>query len=141
MQSLFIVNLAKYAGPAACYPPTRQVSNQLFDAADANKSGTIDKNEFVKIMGIACGQILGRILVYYLILILLVPFLAAWAVDRLQFPTDSYIEMAVKQVIGLSFFFFIIPFVWNHIDSFSEKQMIKAGPRKNDAPSETSKSE
>ena len=34
------VNLAKYAGPAACYPPTRAVVDQLFDAADADHSGS-----------------------------------------------------------------------------------------------------
>jgi hypothetical protein len=125
------VNLAKYAGPVACYPPTRRVCNQLFDAADADKSGTIDKDEFVKIMGITCAQILSRITVYYLVLILLVPYLATKTVDRLQIPNGSYKEMAAEQTIGLALFFCIIPFVWNNIDAYSEKQLVKR-PRKDE---------
>lgn len=34
------VNLAKYAGPAACYPPSRAIVDQLFEAADTNHSGS-----------------------------------------------------------------------------------------------------
>jgi Ca2+-binding EF-hand superfamily protein len=44
------LNLAKYAGPAACYPATRQVVDQLFLASDDDNSGGIDENEFVNIM-------------------------------------------------------------------------------------------
>ena len=120
--------MAKYAGPAACYPPTRAVCNQLFDAADKNQSGGIDREEFVKIMGITCAQILSRILVYYLVLILLVPFLAARAVDHLKIPNGSYQEMAAEQTIGMGLFFCAIPFVWNRIDSVSEEQLGKDGP-------------
>lgn len=120
--------MAKYAGPAACYPPSRQVCDQLFDAADANKSGGIDKEEFVKIMGITCAQILSRMLVYYLVLILLVPYLATVAVDKLKVENGSYGEMAAEQSIGLILFFLVIPVVWNHIDSYSEKQLGKKAP-------------
>jgi hypothetical protein len=122
---ILVVNLAKYAGPAACYPPTRQVCDQLFDAADSNQSGGIDREEFVKILRITSAQILSRILVYYLVLILLVPFLASLVVDRMQIPNGSYQEMAAEQTIGLALFFCIIPIVWNHIDSYSEKQLVK----------------
>ena len=65
-------------------PPTRQVCDKLFEAADKDNSGGIDHNEFVKIMGVCCAQILSRMVVYYLVLILLVPALAARFVDRLK---------------------------------------------------------
>jgi Ca2+-binding EF-hand superfamily protein len=44
------VTLAKYAGAAACYPPTRQVIDELFEASDTDKSGTILEEEFTQIM-------------------------------------------------------------------------------------------
>eukprot|EP00934_Nitzschia_sp_Nitz4_P003386 Nitzschia sp. Nitz4//scaffold100_size80364//40970//41762//NITZ4_005346-RA/size80364-processed-gene-0.55-mRNA-1//-1//CDS//3329532100//3376//frame0 len=119
------LNLAKYAGPAACYPPTRKVCDELFDAADKDKSGGIDREEFVKIMGATCAQILSRMLVYYLVLILLVPYLAARVVDALKVENESYEEMAAEQLIGLFLFFFVIPVIWNNIDAYSEKQLGK----------------
>jgi hypothetical protein len=87
----------------------------------------IDKDEFVKIMGITCAQILGRMMVYYLILILLVPLLAAFVVDRLATiipnQSTSYGEMAAEQTIGMILFFFVIPVLWNHIDQFSQHRL------------------
>ena len=42
---LIHLNLAKYAGPAACYPPTRDVCDTLFDKADTDNSGGISQEE------------------------------------------------------------------------------------------------
>jgi len=129
------LNLAKYAGPAACYPPTRKVCDQLFEAADADRSGTIDKDEFVKIMGITCAQITGRILIYYLVLIMLVPTIATIVVDYLEITNDSFQERAAEQSIGIAFFFLVIPMGWNYIDTVSEKELEKHAhsPKKKDA--------
>ena len=46
------LKLAKYAGPAACYPPTRKVCDVLFQKADIDNSGGIDKQEFYYIVGL-----------------------------------------------------------------------------------------
>ena len=70
------VQLAKYAGAAACYPPSRQAIYELFDASDDDNSGSIDENEFGIIMVVCCAQISSRILVYYAIIILMVPYIA-----------------------------------------------------------------
>ena len=67
------VNLAKYAGAAACYPPTRAVCDDYFAAADKDQSGTIDQKEFLEIVQLCSVNIASRIVVYYSILILLVP--------------------------------------------------------------------
>lgn len=136
---LWTVNLAKYAGPAACYPPSRKVCNQLFDAADVDQSGGIEKDEFVKIIGITCAQILSRILVYYLVLILLVPVLATRLVDWLQIPNGSYQEMAAEQTIGLGLFFVVIPFVWNFIDDYSEHKLEQGGNHTDNSDSNNNK--
>jgi hypothetical protein len=99
--------------------------DQLFDASDRNKSGGIDSSEFVKIVGVCCTQILGRILVYYSILILMVPWLAQKAVDYLQIKEDSYGEMAAERIISYAFFFLTIPQIWNYIDEKSRKAAAK----------------
>ncbi|KAI2489853.1 hypothetical protein MHU86_24729 [Fragilaria crotonensis] len=70
------LNLAKYAGPAACFPATRQVVDKLFEASDDDKSGGIDAAEFETIMVIAAASISSRIIAYYIFLLVLVPYLA-----------------------------------------------------------------
>lgn len=44
------LNLAKYAGLAACFPASRTVVDQLFSASDDDNSGFIDEKEFEAIM-------------------------------------------------------------------------------------------
>lgn len=89
------VNLAKYAGAAACYPPSRLTVNELFLAADGDNSGTINADEFTQIMCVCCSQIAGRMLSYYMVIVLLVPFLA----DAL-----ILICVSVDRAVGWGFF-------------------------------------
>jgi hypothetical protein len=88
----------------------------------------IDRNEFIHIMGIACAQILGRMMVYYLILILLVPMVAAFAVhqlaETLPILETVYGERAAEQAIGMTLFFFVIPILWNTIDQYSQQGLL-----------------
>jgi hypothetical protein len=99
--------------------------DQLFDASDHNKSGGIDSVEFVKIVGVCCTQILGRIFVYYSVLILMVPWLAQKVVDYLKIKQDSYGEMAADRIIAYAFFSLTIPQIWNYIDERSQKAAAK----------------
>jgi hypothetical protein len=150
------INLAKYAGPAACFvsfshaprnlslcfysysllttlytihrhdiiysqPPPRTVVDKLFDAGDLDSSGGIDRQEFIQIMRVCCAQMMGRIVTYYAIVGLLVPFLATHFVDWMGFENDSYSEMASEQTIRMSFFFLLIPFLWNIIDGMVQE--------------------
>lgn len=142
------LNLAKYAGPAACYPPTRETVDQLFDAADRDKSGGIDGEEFDRIMIILCSGITFRMATYYLILIFMAPNLIAWILDLLGFigvdravmtfdrqvwdkfaPSflqrlvdmipDSTMESMPETLVGLALFYLVIPTCWNKIDDTS----------------------
>eukprot|EP00591_Stephanopyxis_turris_P011249 CAMPEP_0195526658 /NCGR_PEP_ID=MMETSP0794_2-20130614/27852_1 /TAXON_ID=515487 /ORGANISM="Stephanopyxis turris, Strain CCMP 815" /LENGTH=174 /DNA_ID=CAMNT_0040657399 /DNA_START=130 /DNA_END=651 /DNA_ORIENTATION=+ len=79
------INLAKYAGPAACYPPDREVVESLFEASDDNNSGGIDEEEFLMIMIILCSQITFRIIAYYFFLIFIVPYLVTANISILNF--------------------------------------------------------
>ena len=79
-------------------------------------------------MGITCAQILGRMMVYYLILILLVPMVAAFGVhqlaETLPILETVYGERAAEQAIGMTLFFFVIPILWNTIDQYSQQGLL-----------------
>mmetsp|Transcript_36675 Transcript_36675/g.40983 ORF Transcript_36675/g.40983 Transcript_36675/m.40983 type:complete len:243 (+) Transcript_36675:128-856(+) len=117
------ITLARYAGPTACFPPSREVSDQLFDAADIDKSNGIDKIEFESILMCCCAQILSRMMVYYSVLILFVPWLARHVLEDVlgrfvyRIPSGSYWEVAAKETISLSIFMGAIPLLWNAIDT------------------------
>lgn len=143
------VNLAKYAGAAACYPPTRSVVDDLFTASDADGSGYIEETEFMEIIRVCSVDIASRIVVYYAILILLVPYLAdgvvyvLWHVDDrwmgwgdsqvlqdnavLQFLQSfvSWKEMT-DRVVSMALFFFVIPMLFDAIDKGSKNRARKA---------------
>lgn len=131
------VNLAKYAGAAACYPPTRGVVNELFEAADADKSGTIDQEEFNDIVKMCSANIAGRILVYYSLLILLVPYLAdvvvygifqmddwmGWKLQLLEQNSSLHLVTSIvswkelcDRMVSMALFFLVIPMLFNYID-------------------------
>ena len=57
-------------------PASRETVDKLFDASDEDNSGTIDEEEFQKIMVVCCGQIASRVLLYLALLLLISPFCA-----------------------------------------------------------------
>ena len=138
------INLAKYTGPAACYPPTREVVDILFDACDDDGSGDICEKEFVAIMVILSSQLTWRILTYYLFLIILVPYIIRWTLYILYFlridhivlnldkifdacaPTTlqyiaSFIPESLwaqipRSIVSFLIFSFVIPYCWDRMD-------------------------
>ena len=117
------LNLAKYAGPAACYPPTRCVCDALFDAADWDGSNTIDQYEFRHIISIMCTQIIGRIVTYYIVLIVCVPVLARKVVSWTRIADGSWTELILDQIVNVTVFFVVIPLLWNFIDDTTERKL------------------
>jgi hypothetical protein len=75
------LKMAKYAGPAACYPAPRERVDQLFEASDDDNSGEIDEVEFENVAIITAASISSRVITYYAFIILLVPYLAARIID------------------------------------------------------------
>lgn len=72
-------------------------------------------------------------LVYYLVLLVLVPFISTNVVDFVGIPNGSYLEMGAEHTISLSIFFLVIPNIWNTIDERTEKRIIeKVGIMKDD---------
>lgn len=132
------LNLAKYAGAAACYPPTRKVIDDLFEASDDDNSGYIDEAEFQAILIVCCGQITSRIAVYFLIIILLVPYVAAAVVDGMlrldgwfewrlieYRGSVSWVEQVLtwgelaEKIVSAALFFLVVPLFFNYIDRSS----------------------
>ena len=97
----------------------------MFEAADHDNSGGIDEQEFSSIMAVCCGQIMSRMIVYYLIVMLGVPYVAQKVVDMLPIEEGSYWEMVTETVVGFAIFSFAIPLVWNYIDESSRKKLEK----------------
>lgn len=111
------LKLAKNAGPAACYPPTRAVCDRMFRAADRDGNGVLDHEQFHWIMGVLCAEILARMVVFFAVMILTVPFLGSWVVEIGKIPEESYLEKLIRVGISMLVFFFIVPALFNAIDA------------------------
>jgi len=122
---LIHLKLSKFVGAPACYPPVKETCDSMFHAADHDSSGGIDEGEFSSIMGACCGQIASRMIVYYLIVMLGVPFVAQKCVDILPIEEGSYFEMVTETVVGFIIFSVAIPVVWNYIDESSRRSLEK----------------
>jgi hypothetical protein len=115
----------------------------LFDASDVDKSGTIDEEEFSKIMVLTCGSIASRVLLYFSLLLFLAPcgahalvlFIGYWLggtslfqflVWCIQAPIakipmlDNLLDWdsLPEDILGKVVFFVAFPIVFGAIDSF-----------------------
>lgn len=141
------LELAKYMGTAACYPPSKTTVDALFTASDGDGSGTIDQVEFHKILVICCAQITSRIVVYFALLVLFAKYAAVmvlgwpWEATALGGCSSSdknntsrwcgalaWFESAVMSVgdvaettISLLLFLLVVPIIFNYIDRFSKR--------------------
>jgi len=111
------LKLAKNAGPAACYPPTRAVCDRMFRAADRDDNGVLNHDQFHWVMGVLCAQILARMVVFFAVMIITVPFLGSWVIELAKVPEESYLEKLIRVVISMLVFFFIVPALFNAIDA------------------------
>jgi hypothetical protein len=118
--------------------------------------------EFERIMIILSSQIMSRIFVYYAILIMLMPYIAAWSLSFFDFigVDDAFLSVDVifekfapdfmqsivhlvpsnigEQIISLALFFLVVPKLFDTIDDFgnnmakNSKAMKDEGVEKND---------
>ncbi|EEC48398.1 predicted protein [Phaeodactylum tricornutum CCAP 1055/1] len=153
------LNLAKYAGAAACYPPTRATVEELFVAVDDDKSGYIDEEEFKQIVVICCVDVTSRIVTYYSILILLVPYVTealltgfctldhslGWDIQKSHAPALQWVESILswneiaEKAVGFILFILVIPIFFDYIDRSSKAVGMKTISEK--PPSPDSKTE
>lgn len=77
-------------------------------------------------MKVCCAQLTGRILSYWAILILLVPYLASHVINYFVIESGTYTEMAAEQAMSFLFFFLIIPLIWNRMDEAMQNNVTAA---------------
>ena len=152
---------AKFAGPAACFPPRRKEVERLFDAADSDKSGGLNLDQFNTVLTVVCANITSRIITYYTILIVVVPYLADWTLDLLNFigiddailkfdslfdsiapnfilwivdivPDSLWLKLP-HQIISLLMFFLVLPILMDVIDNQSRQAAARATVKKESA--------
>ena len=124
------IKMAKFAGPAACHPPSKQVSDDLFFAiSDVDRSGGICREEFEIILGVCFAQILFRVLINYCTMIFVIPWIASKIVTKLGAEEGSYKHTLCEQLTGLIMFFFLIPIVWGRIDKEAQKEAQNSAER------------
>jgi len=118
---LFVhLKLAKYAGPVACFPPSRRdCTDYYFKQADKNNSGSIDKNEFTAILSTLCGKLISRMILFWLILILFVPLLASYLISLIPGIHGKNWIVFCKSVISVATVFGLMPILFNYIDVYS----------------------
>lgn len=143
------LKIAKYAGPAACYPPDREVVDALFDTCNVDKCGEICCNEFVTIMVVLSSQLTWRILTFYAMIITLVPYIVMWAVQvlhivgaddsflRLDYYLSSYAPFPINRIVDLvpdsvwanlpqsivscGILSFALPYCWDSMDAYFQE--------------------
>ena len=105
--------------------------------------------EFEQIMIILCSQITSRIIVYYAIIIMLVPYIAHWSLNLLYFVrvddaalsldaifdkfAPSFMQWIVQlipddlpeQMISLALFFLVVPKLFDMIDTIGHEMAEK----------------
>lgn len=150
---LVYIKIAKYAGPAACYPPSREVVDALFNACDTSMSNDIDEDEFAIIMVLLSSQLTWRILTYYALIITLVPYIIMWSLQILHmigidttflridsmlsayapFPINRIVDLVPdslwiklpESIVSLLVFSFALPFCWQKMDGYLENTVEK----------------
>jgi len=150
---LVYLKIAKYAGPAACYPPTREVVETLFDTCDIDQSGYIDEEEFVMIMVVLSSQLTWRILTFYTLIIMLVPYIIIWTLQLLDkvgaddtfLRLDSFLETYApfpinrivvfvpdsvwinlpQSIVSCGILSFALPYCWDTMDDYFQEVVEK----------------
>mmetsp|Transcript_13090 Transcript_13090/g.18739 ORF Transcript_13090/g.18739 Transcript_13090/m.18739 type:complete len:176 (+) Transcript_13090:811-1338(+) len=108
---LIHLNLAKYAGSAACKPPSRKYVEEIFQKVDIDKSGDLDEKEFGKVMAILFSNIAGRIIMQWVFTLMVVPFLSKYVIECLI----TFHKIAVIIWSEVDSVKSIFDFLWNQI--------------------------
>ena len=73
---LIHIHIAKYAGMAACKPPSCDDVYSIFEDFDVDSSGKLDKKIFADVMAILSSRILARVAMQWLILLVIIPIIS-----------------------------------------------------------------
>ena len=77
--------------------------NQLFENSDADGSGGIDREEFNNIVRVVFAQMTGRLIIYVLVLLMFVPYIASLAMAGLGdfFVDGTYLYDSFERILSM----------------------------------------
>jgi len=73
---LIHIHLAKYAGIAACKPPSCDDVYSIFEESDVDSIGTLDKKTFADVTTTLSSRILARVAMQWLMLLVIIPIIS-----------------------------------------------------------------
>ena len=106
------LHLARYAGIAALYPPSRNQVMEFCEKVDPKGKQAVGRTEFREIVKLTMAHLGSRIIIYYGFLVLLVPMIASRIVSRLRFIHSS----AVENILALFFCLGVFPSAFAFVD-------------------------
>lgn len=135
------LNLAKYVGIAACQPLNRTQVDELHDLAASKNDGRVGKREFEEIAVISCAHVASRLVIYWAILVAVIPFMAAKAhlflfhtllasnqvssLPRANWmePISNVAMWFVEHILTAAALTFMVPTFYNRIDAFFSRYL------------------
>ncbi len=128
------LNLAKYAGVAACSPMNRTQVDELFELADQDRTGLLNKQEFTDAIIVSTARITSRILIYWVIILFAIPVLVRRTLTLvlpLVHPRDQSrpvirhalltFEWLMRHFVTLACFSVLVPQLFSQIDRYSSR--------------------
>ena len=110
------IRIAQYAGIVACFPPSRASCDRTFQQMDANNNKYLNRQEFKRVMDVMCAAILGRMMVYFVVMTLSVPFVGTLVAGVLKLANGSYYEIALRFFLSCVLYYLIVPGLWNCVE-------------------------
>jgi Ca2+-binding EF-hand superfamily protein len=132
---LLELKLSGQVGPAACWPPARAVCDNLFEEADVNNSGKLDRHQFEWVMGVVCFEIFAKVALFYVFMLGAVPFLGTLIVNFFHVQPETTGEKVVRVIFSLFALYAIMPLGFHLVDAhYTRRRRVSETPNSSNSP-------